>query len=240
MIITICLATFISTLLGGFFTLKFKNKLYLILGFSAGAVIGVAFFDLLPTAIELSAKAYGMRIVTSLVGFGFIGYLLLDRLVTRLNSRNKNNQASGSLRGKIAAVCLTLHSYIDGLAIGIAFQVSAGIGGIVATAVLVHDFADGMNTTNVILKANGDKKHALRWLVVNAAAPLFGACSTFFLKVPEENLGILLAIIAGFFLYIGSCDFLPESQALYPKFSTTLMTLLGLTVIYTAVHLSGF
>ena len=51
MVIIISAATFISTLLGGFFALKFRNKLYLVLGFSAGAMIGVAFFDLLPAAI---------------------------------------------------------------------------------------------------------------------------------------------------------------------------------------------
>jgi zinc transporter ZupT len=238
-IILICIATFISTILGGFFALRFKDKLYLILGFSAGAVIGVAFFDLLPTAMELSTKAYGMRLMTSMAGIGFVFYLLLDRAFVRLSQQRKNRPGLGTLRGKLAAGCLTIHSLIDGIAIGLAFQVSAAIGGIVATAVLVHDFADGMNTTNVILKGNGNKRNAIRWLFVNAVAPVLGAFSTFYYKVPEKNIGILLALVSGFFLYIGASDFLPESQQLYPKFSTTLMTVLGIAVLYTAIQLSG-
>ncbi|MGF7079666.1 ZIP family metal transporter [Mucilaginibacter sp. UYCu711] len=239
MIIIICIATFVSTLLGGLFALRFKNKLYLILGFSAGAVIGVAFFDLLPTAMELSAKVYGIRAITSMAGFGFIFYLLLDRSVVRLSQQRKHKPGLSTLRGKIAAGCLTIHSLVDGIAIGLAFQVSAAIGGIVATAVLVHDFADGINTTNVILKTNGNKQHALKWLVANAAAPVLGAFSTFYYKVPEKTLGILLALVSGFFLYIGASDFLPESQQLYPKFSTTLMTVLGIAIIYAAIKLSA-
>ena len=238
MVILICSITFIFTILGGFVALRFKSKSDLILGFSAGAVIGVAFFDLLPTALSLSAAAYGTRTIASLAGFGFIFYLLFNQSVKPLHRHRKNSYDADALKGKVAAFSLTFHSLMDGLAIGIAFQVSAGIGGIVAAAVLIHDFADGINTTNLIIKNNGTRKSAVFWLLINAAAPLLGALSTFFFTIPEKVLGILLAVISGFFLYIGASDLLPQSQ-LHSKFSTTLMTVLGIMVIYIAVHLSG-
>ena len=181
------------TILGGFFALRFTSKLNLILGFSAGAVIGVAFFDLLPTAISLSGKTYGARMIASLAGFGFIFYLLFNQFVKPLERRQKDGNNPGTLKGKIAAFSLTFHSLMDGLAIGIAFQVSAGIGGIVATAVLIHDFADGINTTNVILKNNGSRKSAIFWLVINAVAPLLGACSTFFLPDARKDTGYFVS-----------------------------------------------
>ena len=53
-VLLIGLATFMSTLLGGLFALRYRDKLHLILGFSAGAVMGVAFFDLLPEAFSLT------------------------------------------------------------------------------------------------------------------------------------------------------------------------------------------
>ena len=235
-IIIICVATFISTLLGGLLALKFKNKLYLILGFSAGAVIGVALFDLLPTSIELAAKIYGIREVTSMTGLGFVIYLLLDRIIIYLNQRRKN--PTNSIRGKVAAFSLTLHSFLDGVAIGLAFHVSLAIGAIVATAVLVHDFADGINTTNVILKENGNRRNAIKWLITNAIAPLIGAYSTLYYQLPQEKLGMLLALITGFFIYIGASDFLPESQARHPKFITTIMTILGIVVLYVAIRIA--
>ena len=52
MIILISLAAFAFTFLGGAFALHFKDKLHLILGFSAGAVIGVAFFEYLDAPVK--------------------------------------------------------------------------------------------------------------------------------------------------------------------------------------------
>ena len=51
--IIISILAFASTLLGGLFAIHFKDRLHLILGFSAGLVIGVAFLDLIPEEIEL-------------------------------------------------------------------------------------------------------------------------------------------------------------------------------------------
>ena len=81
----ICISTFISTLLGGLFALKLTDKLYLVLGFSAGAVIGVAFFDLMPTALLLASKTYSSTAITSLTAVGFIIYLTVDRFVVLLS-----------------------------------------------------------------------------------------------------------------------------------------------------------
>jgi len=235
----ICIATFVSTLFGGLFALKFQSKLYLVLGFGAGAVLGVAFFDLLPTAMELSAKAYSPRQIDSVTGVGFIIYLVIDRVVMLLSSSVNKNNNQGSLRGTIAAFSLTLHSLLDGVVIGFAFKVSNAIGMIVATAVLVHDFADGINTANVIIKENGSRKYALKWLIADAAAPLIGAYSTFYFQLPKEKLGILLALVTGFFIYIGASNFLPESHARHPKLLTLLMTLLGFVTLYIAIYISG-
>ena len=56
MVLIIAFATIVSTFLGGMFAIRFRDKLHLILGFSAGAVIAVAFFDLLPESLEISGK----------------------------------------------------------------------------------------------------------------------------------------------------------------------------------------
>jgi len=55
-IFLIALAASAATFIGGFFALKFSDRLHLALGFSAGAVAGVALFDLLPEAMELGAQ----------------------------------------------------------------------------------------------------------------------------------------------------------------------------------------
>lgn len=240
MIILISIAAFVSTLLGGFFALRFRDKLHLVLGFSAGAVIAVAFFDLLPEALELGGSAYDAATILSVAALGFFGYLLLDRLIffRAHHGLEHANDMSGA-RGTLGAAALALHSFLDGLAIGLAFQVSAGVGAIVATAVLVHDFSDGINTVGLITRAGGHKSRARRWLMLDALAPVLGASSTLFFTVSGSMLAMILALFAGFFLYIGASDLIPESHHGHPRFLTTVMTLVGALVLFGAIRLAG-
>jgi zinc transporter ZupT len=247
MIILIALATFVCTLLGGLFALRFRDKLHLILGFSAGAVIAVAFFDLLPEAIDLGSSRYGVSTITSIVALGFIIYTILDRFVILHSHHDEHDHSDdqklpeerSSRRGILGAGSLSVHSFLDGVAIGLAFQVSAAVGAVVAIAVLVHDFSDGINTVNLISKNEGTRREAFRWLLVDSLAPLLGVTSTLFFSLPASSLGIVLAIFCGFFLYIGATDLLPESHHSHPTRWTTLMTVLGMAVLYIAISIAG-
>src|ERR1035437_3826058 len=253
MLILIALATFVSTLTGGLVALKLKDKLHLILGFSAGAVIAVAFFDLMPEAISLGSIYYSRATLLSIVALGFLVYLVLDRVIFLHSHADDHDNAhfhgqeetatsyesKQIQRGILGAGSLSIHSFLDGVAIGLAFQVSVAIGAVVAIAVLVHDFSDGINTVNLILKNKGEGARAFRWLVVDAIAPVVGVVSTLFFTLPESALAIILAIFSGFFLYIGASDLIPESYHGHPKFLTTAMTLLGAGLLYIAIHVAN-
>ena len=242
MIILITIATLVSTFLGGMFALRFKDKLHLILGFSAGAVIGVAFFDLLPEALDLVGKNYDANTITSISALGFIIYMILDRLIffhSHSAHEHENENCRLNKRGVLGAGSLSTHSFLDGMAIGLAFQVSSVVGAIVAVAVLVHDFSDGINTVNMILKNSGNQREAFKWLSLDAIAPVLGITSTLFFSVPEQTLGIILAVFTGFFLYIGASDLLPESHHSHPTMWTTAATVLGAAVLFCAIKLAG-
>ncbi len=241
MLILISFAAFVATLLGGMFALKFKDRLHLILGFSAGAVIGVAFFDLIPEAIDLGGARFGVPAITSLAALGFILYMILDRLVFFHGGSHTNEETNEHhfRRGMLGAGSLSFHSFLDGVGIGLAFQVSAAVGTIVAIAVLTHDFSDGINTVNMILKNRGESRKAFRWLVLDAIAPVLGVISTLFFTLPESTLGVVLAIFSGFFLYIGASDLLPESHHAHPTLWTTATTVLGFAVLFTAIKLAS-
>jgi zinc transporter ZupT len=240
MIIFISFAALVSTLLGGAFALKFKDKLHLILGFSAGAVIGVSFFDLLPEAIELGQKVFDSTFITSIAALGFISYMILDRFVF-FHSHSSEEEVPNHVnkKGILGAGSLALHSFLDGIAIGLAFKVSSAVGIVVTAAVLVHDFSDGINTVTLILKNSGSKGEAFKWLLVDAFAPVVGVVTTMFFSVSESTLGIVLAAFAGFFLYIGASDLLPESHHGHPTVWTTFATVLGMAVLYGAIRLAG-
>jgi zinc transporter ZupT len=231
LLIVIAAAAFVSTLLGGLLALKLRDKLHLILGFSAGAVIGVAFFDLLPEAINFGGKFHSPAVILSCTALGFLSYLVLDRILLF--------HGDAAPRGRFAAGVLCAHSLLDGIAIGLAFQTSHQVGIIVAIAVLSHDFSDGINTMNIVLRNQGRRPQALAWLIADALAPVLGVASTYFFTLPGEAFGTALALFAGFFLYIGASDLIPESYHAHPKFLTTAMTLAGAAVLYAAIALVG-
>jgi ZIP family zinc transporter len=178
----------------------------------------------------------------SITALGFFGYATLDRLIllhTHHDGDGHAHDAAAVKRGWAGAGSLSAHSLIDGLAIGIAFRASASVGIVVAAAVLAHDCSDGMNTVNLILRNAGSKRQAFRWLIVDAAAPVLGAALSLFLSLPGEALSLVLALFAGFFLYIGASDLLPESFHAHPKALTTLVTLMGAAMLYIVVRLAG-
>ncbi|MGO9425091.1 MAG: ZIP family metal transporter [Steroidobacteraceae bacterium] len=231
LLIGIAAAAFLSTLVGGLVALGLRDKLHLILGFSAGAVIGVAFFDLLPEAVNFGAKFHSPSVILSWTALGFLFYLVLDRILLF--------HGGDASRGGVAAGVLCCHSLLDGVAIGLGFQASRAIGIVVAIAVLTHDFSDGINTMNVVLKNHGDRSRAFRWLLLDAVAPVLGVAATLMMRLAGDQFGIALALFAGFFLYIGASDLIPESYHAHPKFLTTAMTLAGAAVLYLAIILVG-
>ena len=236
MIILFGILAFIFTILGGLFALKFKDKLHLILGFSAGAVIGVAFFDLIPESITLSMQKYEISFIASFIAIGFVIFMLLDRFLEIHNHKEEDSCKNEKHSGFHGATALSFHSFLDGLGIGLAFKVSPAVGIIVALAVLAHDFSDGINTVNYILKTKGKSKTAFKWLIIDAIAPVLGVVATFFFSVSNDILGLILAIFCGFFLYIGASDLIPESHHRHPTYGTTLMTVLGIAVLFAVIH----
>ncbi|MFA5998046.1 MAG: ZIP family metal transporter [Candidatus Paceibacterota bacterium] len=234
-VLLIALAASVATFIGGSFALRFRDKLHLILGFSAGAVAGVALFDLLPEAIELGTQYHSASTVALFVALGLFGYLILDRLI--LLHTHEEDDETNAPRGFFGALTLAAHSFLDGMAIGIGFQASAAVGIVVTAAVLTHDFSDGINTVNLVLKNGGSWKQAFRWLLIDAAAPLAGAASTLFFSIPESAIGLVLAVFVGTFLYLSASDLIPESHHRHPRALTTIMTLLGALTLYAVVHL---
>lgn len=227
------------TLLGGLLALYLQDRLHLILGYSAGAVLGVAFFDLIPESIELTAPSgHSPATVLLAVAAGFVVYMILDRTIAPHGHKGERTERLWE-RGALGAGSLSIHSYLDGFAIGLAFQVSPSVGAVVSAAVLAHDFSDGLNTVGIVLGKEGGRRAAVGWLLIDAAAPVVGAASTLLVSFRTDVLGFGLALFAGFFVYISASDLLPESYHDHPAQWTTAMTILGMATVYLVVRLAA-
>jgi zinc transporter ZupT len=233
LVLMIGAATGCATLFGGALAFRFRSALDLFLGFSSGAVIGVALLDLLPEAFELAGPRVEALTLTASVAVGFALYLAADRATLILSHGSEGH------RGHLGPASLTAHSLMDGLGIGLAFQVSSAAGAIVAFAVLAHDFLDGANTVSLSFAGGAAAPTARRWLIADAAAPIVGICIARLITVPAGLLAELLAVFAGFFLYIGASELLPRSHDRRPRLSTIAATALGLGFISAVVRLAS-
>src|SRR5947207_3004424 len=198
--IPLACVTAVSTLCGGLTALRLRRELTTAIALTGGIVFAVALVDVLPEAIK---SVDDPNRVTALVGAGFLAFFLAERLLV-LHHRDETEQARAHAKvGALGAAGLSFHSFIDGLGIGLAFQLGTATGLLVFLAVVTHDFADGLNTVNFVLRQSGERSQAIRWLVADAAAPLLGAIVGVFISVSERSLGELLAVYAGFFLFMG-------------------------------------
>ena len=239
LVVFISFITFVSTALGGLFALKNRDSLHRIMGFTAGVLLGVVAFDLLPEIFDLiqTTKTDSVVPMGALV-VGFLGFHIIEKL-TIIHNAHESEYEEGHKHptvGLISALALAGHSFLDGVGIGLAFQVNPAVGLAVAAAVIAHDFADGLNTVTLMLANNNSPKRALVLLGLDAIAPVLGAASTLFFTLSPTQLLIYLGFFVGFLLYIGASDILPEAHAKHPSVVTLMLTILGVAVIFLATR----
>jgi zinc transporter ZupT len=235
------LTAVISTSAGGLFALRFRDHLHLILGFTAGVLLGVVSFDILPEVFELAAE-HALDPTPALIAL-VVGFLLFHSAekLTLIHHAHEEDYADHHHPqvGLVSALALIGHSFMDGVGIGLGFQVSEAIGITVAVAVIAHDFADGLNTVSLMLAHHNTERRSLALLALDALAPLLGALSTLFFSVPPSFLAMYLGFFAGFLLYISAADILPEAHSRHRSPLTIVMTILGAAFIFVVTQLAG-
>ncbi len=225
----VSLGTFFSTLCGGLFALRHRARLHLIMGFTAGVLVGLVAFDLLPEIFDLVHKQNINSVIPmlALVG-GFLAFHIAEKsmLIHRGDAEEFTDKKHPTV-GLLSALALSGHSFLDGVGIGLGFQVNAAVGIVVAIAVVAHDFTDGLNTVTLMLVNHNTNRRALGLLLLDAAAPVLGALTTMLFTIPDAWLPIYLGFFAGFLLYIGASDILPEAHSERSTPTTLVLTVLG-------------
>lgn len=239
--VLIALTTFGSTLLGGLFAMGNRDRLHRILGFTAGVLLGVVAFDLLPEIFTLTNSTHSDFTVPMVaLVVGFLAFHIVEKL-TIIHSAHEGEYAAEHRHpqlGLVSALALSAHSFLDGVGIGLAFQVSTKFGVALAIAVVAHDFSDGLNTVALMLVNGNTSKRSLVLLLLDATTPVLGAASTLLFHVADKQLLVYLGFFAGFLLYIGASDILPEAHANHPSELTLLLTISGAAFIFLVTRVS--
>ena len=107
-----------------------------------------------------------------------------------------------------------VHSFFDGLAIGLGFQIGAGVGVIIAVAVIGHDFSDSLNTVSYMAAHNQPARRSLGMLLADALTPLAGALTATLAPVPESVFPLAIGFFSGLFIFAGANRLLPRASGL--------------------------
>src|SRR6187551_3201922 len=150
--VLLSIGTFVSTLLGGLTGLRNRDRLHRLLGFTAGVVIGVVAFDLLPEIFESLGHGVTARDAMLALVCGFLLFHIVEKSILIHHSQEKEYEVHHHPQvGFASALALSGHSFLDGLGIGLGFQAGTAVGVAVAIAVIAHDFSDGLNTVTLML-----------------------------------------------------------------------------------------
>lgn len=233
-------AAALAALAGGVVAFRSRQKLSLALGFTAGLILGLVAFDLLPEIFAISSLE-GLDPIWPMITL-VIGFLLFHIIEKSILIHHAQEVKYGPHQhphvGVAGAVALSGHSFLDGLSIGLAFQISSAVGLAVAIAVIGHRFADGFNTTNVMLYHQNKPSRAKTMLLIAAAMPIVGGLTSLLFSLSEAILAIYLGFFAGFLLYIGASDILPQAHSEGSSRSVIGLTILGAIFMFLVTRLA--
>ena len=228
-------AAFLSAFLGGVVALRAVSRVGIIIAIGAGIRIGAAFFDLIPEAVHLVGGALDQVMLAT--AFGFLAFYVIEKLTAvhvghEAAAELDHGDAAHRHVGVIGASGMSLHSFLDGVALAAGLAVGGGLGIVIAVVVVIHRFSDGISVVSLLLASQTPVREAYRWVAVVAIAPVLGVLLGLVVTVPDQILGVLLAVFAGFFLYVGAAELLPEAHRSDRSRWVVLATVGGVVAIY--------
>lgn len=205
-------ATVVSLLsLAGAFVIGMQKKnintiLFLMVSFSAGSLLGGAFFHLLPEALENSDSLYVFKIAI----VGFVLFFLVERIL-RWHHCHEMNCETHKIIGYQNLVGDSVHNFIDGLVLVSAFYADFHLGIAVTFSVMLHEIPQEIGDFGVLVYSGFSKMKALGYNLFAASFSIFGVVLGYFLIEKVSSIvEMLLPFAAGGFLYIAASDLVPE------------------------------
>src|SRR3989339_1428916 len=171
---------FIFILLGGFLAIKLKNKIHYIISFTAGILLAVVFFEIIPEIFQISIEKnmdITIPLMALIVGFMFI-HILEKVAVLHHHHEEEYAEHKHPLVGMASALGLAFHSFLDGVGIGLGFQIDYRVGILIALAILAHGFSDGLNTVSLMMINKNNLRKTIGFLLMDAVAPILGVLTT--------------------------------------------------------------
>lgn len=237
----------LASLIGGVILLAKGNLAtrisHFLASFAAGVLLGAAFVDLLPEALEHNEELGGAVNIFLWSLIGILAFFLLERSIHWFHHHHEHTKET-SKEDKKSAVPLIIfgdsfHNFIDGVAIATTFLVDIKLGMVTTLAVAAHEIPQEIGDFGLLLHRGLSRIRVLMVNVLSAFTAMIGAVLTFILRGSiEALLPIFLAMAAGFFIYIALSDLIPEIHGEDRRdvaFWETILLLVGVITIWLVV-----
>ncbi len=238
--IALAALTALATTAGGILAIRVRDRLHLILGLSAGLLLGLVAFDLLPEIFEMNTSTLGsVPVVSIALVTGFLALHFAEQIFGSHEPVHSDygheHKHSVNVAGTLGALAMAGHVFLDGLALGLAFKISDALGYAVFVAILAHAFSDGLNTVSLLIKSGHWSNSSYLILGVDALMRIGGAALGSFISFSDQSMAIYLAAFSGFVIYLATSHILPEAHARHPSRLTMLATIFGVIAMWLIV-----
>lgn len=200
----------LATLLGGWLVVRyFQGRASLmrhLSGVAAGYLVSVTLVRIIPESLERGGEGIALW---TLGGFLLV-HIIEHGISPHFHYGEESHAHEGShFTGVLALIGLSLHSFMDGMAVTASLGVHRGLGLLVFFGILLHRIPEGGTISSIFLVRGYGRRASLLAAGALALAAWLGAVSQHFLSLP---LGPVLGLTAGLGLYVASSDLLPEAQ----------------------------
>jgi ZIP family zinc transporter len=240
LVIGLAAVTVLATFSGGLLALRAKDRFHLVLGLSAGLLLGLVGFDLLPEVFEMGSSEFGgVKTVSLALIAGFLSLHFIEQFAgshePAESEYHHDHTHAFEIAGTVGAFAMAGHIFLDGVALALAFKVSNALGIAVFIAMIVHAFSDGLNTVALLVKLGQWTQRGKFLLGIDAIARISGAILGSTLVISDSAIAIYLAAFSGIVIYLATSHILPEAHANHPTRATMLATLTGVLIMWGVV-----
>lgn len=193
---------------------RLHSVLFVFVALAVGALLGDAFFHLLPEAFE---ETENTAITSFLILTGLLLFFWLEKLLHWHHGHHgdiseiEHEDAGVKPLGKLILFSDGLHNFLDGLVIGASYLVSMEIGIATTIAVVLHEIPQEIGDFGVLLHAGYSKGKAILYNFISALLAVVGVLVVIVVGESAANfIGWVLPFAAGTFIYIAAADLVPE------------------------------
>lgn len=204
--------------------------------FAAGVLVAVSILGLIPEAEhEIGESVFWIVLVS------FLGVYIFEHLFFDIHHHGEEDGHTHEIKSSSIGFVIfgdTIHNFIDGVAIGAGFLINPNLGWITAFSTFLHEVPHEIGDFGILLKAGWSKSKILVVNIISSLMTVVGAFTVYFFSHNESLNGVLMAVSAGVFLYLGASDFLPKiKDQSNSKLKSILPLILGAGIIMATVLL---